>query len=116
MRILVVDDTETMRTLLASFLGSLGHEVVALAGGREVPAALADGPFDLVLTDVAMPDASGWEVLAQVRAARPDLPVVVMTGWNDGQAGPGAPAPDAVLEKPFGLDRVRAVLDAFARR
>ncbi len=116
MKILLVDDAEPMRDLLGRVLASLGHEVVALGSGREVPAALEAVPFDVVFTDVAMPDCSGWEVLAAVRQRRPGLPVVLVTGWSDADGGPDGLVPDAVLDKPFGLDRVRQVLEAVSRR
>ena len=114
MRILVVDDTETVRLLLAHYLGALGHEVVTLDSGLRVAAQLAGGAFDALLTDVAMPDCSGWDVLKAARAAVPELPVIVMTGWDDVR-GPGGVQPDAVLEKPFTLDRIRAVLEGVTR-
>jgi CheY-like chemotaxis protein len=114
MRILVVDDTETMRTLLSAFFESLGHEVVTLASGRDVLAELGRGRFDIVFTDVAMPDFSGWQVLRTVRAAAPGTPVVLVSGYDLGDDRRGE-RPDAVLEKPFTLERIRQVLDAVAR-
>ena len=116
MRILVVDDTETMRFLLSRYLGTLGHEVTAVGSGLEVPSQLAGSAFDAVLTDVAMPGCSGWEVLKAARAACPGLPVILMTGWDDVRGrGPGGLAPDAVLDKPFTLERIREVLEAVGR-
>ncbi len=111
MRILVVDDAEHMRLLLARFFGALGHEVVTLARGEDVPAALATGAFDAVFSDVAMPGWNGWQVLAHVRATRPALPVVLISGWELTEPPPaGAGTPDAFVEKPFSLDRVREAL------
>jgi DNA-binding response OmpR family regulator len=116
MKILVIDDTEPLRLLLAQFFRTLGHEVVTLAGRGELSSALEAHVFDAVFTDVAMPDGSGWEVLAGVREARPGVPVVLMTGWSDGQQGPDGLVPDAMLTKPFGLEQVRAALDDVIRR
>ena len=113
MRILVVDDAEPMRFLLGRFFESLGHDVVELASGAEVELALAAAPTEVVFTDVVMPDGSGWEVLRRVRAGWPGVRVVLMTGWDQaGKPGREGLVPDAVLEKPFSLDKVRAVLDA----
>jgi CheY-like chemotaxis protein len=114
-RILVVDDTETVRLLLAHYLGALGHEVVTLDSGLQVTAQLADGLFDALLTDVTMPDCTGWDVLKAARAATPDLPVILMTGWDEVRR-PDGPQPDAVLDKPFTLDRIREVLEAVRAR
>jgi len=114
-RILVVDDVEPMRFLLGAFFQSLGHDVVTLASGTEVEAALASATADVVFTDVVMPDGSGWDVLRRVRAGWPALPVVFMTGWDEAiKKGRDGLVPDAVLDKPFSLDKVRAVLDAVA--
>ena len=116
MRILVVDDAEPMQFLLRRYLGALGHEVTTIGSGLDVPAQLAGAAFDAVLTDVAMPECSGWDVLKIARTARPGLPVILMTGWDDA-AGRGRDglAPDAVLDKPFTLERIREVLEALRR-
>jgi CheY-like chemotaxis protein len=115
-RILVVDDTETMRLLLSRYLGTLGHEVTAVGSGLEVPTLLKARAFDAVVTDVAMPECSGWEVLRAARAAHPGLPVIFMTGWDDTHGREaGGVAPDAVLDKPVTLERIREVLDAIGR-
>ena len=116
MRILVVDDTEPLRFLLCRYLGALGHEVTTVGSGLDVPAQLAGAPFDAVLTDVAMPDCSGWDVLKVTRAARPGVPVILMTGWADAHGrGLEGLAPDAVLDKPFTLEQIRDVLEAVRR-
>ncbi len=115
MRILVVDDAAPMRLLLGSFFQSLGHDVVTLASATGIEPALAASAVDVVFTDVAMPDGSGWDVLGRVRAGWPGLPVVFMTGWDEsGRTGRNGLVPDAVLDKPFSLDTLRAVLDTIA--
>lgn len=113
MKVLVVDDTEAVRFLLARWLGALGHEAVVAGSGAEALAQLDASSFDAVLTDVTMPNMSGWDVLVAVRARRTGLPVVLMTGWDDGGMGRDGLVPDGVLEKPFSIDRVREVLAAF---
>jgi len=108
-----VDDTEAVRFLLVRWIGALGHEAVAAGSGAEALAHLDAMSFDAVLTDVTMPDTSGWDVLAAARSRSKGLPVVMMTGWDDGGAGPDGLVPDGVLEKPFTIDRVREVLAGF---
>jgi CheY-like chemotaxis protein len=114
-KVLVVDDTEAMRFLITRWLGGLGHEAVAIGAALDVGGHLEAGGFDVVLTDVAMPDASGWDVLTLVRSRWPALPVVLMTGWADAAPRADGLAPDAVLEKPFTRERVGEVLEALAR-
>ncbi len=111
MKILVVDDAEPIRLLLGRFLGLLGHDVAAVASCAEAERALAGERFDLVVTDVAMPGGSGWQVLRRVRARHPGLPVVLMTGDDEPDAGRPEASPDAVLRKPVSLDRIREVLE-----
>src|SRR5438876_202382 len=83
-----------------------------LASGTGVEAAMAAAPVDVVFTDVVMPDSSGWDVLRHARDQWPRLPVVFMTGWDDAvKKGRDGLVPDAVLDKPFSLDKVRATLD-----
>src|SRR5262249_49445414 len=106
---------EPMRFLLGSVFSSLGHEVVTLASGTGVEAALAATPVDVVFTDVVMPDSSGWDVLRHVRDRWPKLPVVFMTGWDDAakKSRDGfSSAP--VRDQPLALGKVRAPRDAVA--
>src|SRR5947207_12853475 len=100
-----------MRFLLGSVFRSLGHDVVTLASGTGVEAAMAAAPVDVVFTDVVMPDSSGWDVLRHVRDQWPRLPVVFMTGWADAvRQGRDGLRPDAVLAKPLSSDMARAHL------
>jgi len=106
-RILIVDDNAAFRDILRACLEAAGHEVVEAASGPEGLAACEREPFQLVVTDIAMPGMSGWEVARQVRR-RFGWPVGVVTGWGDDEADPGvAGAVDFVLTKPFQLDEVR---------
>ena len=83
-RILVVDDDPHARELLERLLGMLG-EVHQAADPEEASARLAEeGPFDLVLTDMAMPNpADGLMVLQEVRTRLPDTPVIVVTAFSN---------------------------------
>src|SRR5262249_12319133 len=80
-RLLVADDSEANREMLARRLRRRGYEVVVAEGGREALAAVAAQPFDLVLLDVMMPEVSGLEVLARLRErySLADLPVIMAT-------------------------------------
>jgi CheY-like chemotaxis protein len=84
-RILVVDDDEPMLRLTELFLDQAGFEVTAAHGGRAALDLLASGigGFDGVVLDLAMPDVGGETVLEEIRAARPDLPVVVVSGYAE---------------------------------
>ncbi|HZG09576.1 MAG TPA: PAS domain-containing protein [Allosphingosinicella sp.] len=103
--VLVVDDDTDVRDFLTHSLESLGHKVIAASNGEEALALLRETQPDLALIDYAMPGMHGADVARAARAARPELPIVFVTGYAEtGQLeaaiGPGAP----VLRKPFTLD------------
>jgi signal transduction histidine kinase len=84
-RILVVDDDEPMLRLTELFLRDAGFEVTAVLGGRAALETLAAriASLDGVVLDLAMPDVGGEAVLEAIRAARADLPVVVVSGYAE---------------------------------
>ncbi len=115
-RILVVEDRESLRLLLARALAKEGYEVALDAGRAEAETALAAAaPVDLVLTDLKLPDGSGLDVLRAARSARPTAPVVVMTAYGSVAAAVEAMKLGAAdfLEKPVGIAELRARLAAF---
>ncbi len=118
-RLLVVDDDRAVRTVLAVNLGKAGHTVVAASDPVEAAGALADAPFDLVLTDVRMPTGTGLALLTRIRAAWPDIGVIVMTGYgsvSDAVSAMKAGAEDYLI-KPIERDALLLVVDrALARR
>jgi class 3 adenylate cyclase len=83
--ILVVDDNESNREMLARRLGREGYEVRRAAGGAEALAALAAAPVDLVLLDVMMPGLNGYEVLQRLKAdpALHDIPVLMISSLDE---------------------------------
>jgi PAS domain S-box-containing protein len=118
--ILLVEDEPLVRRLAKRTLEKLGYAVVEAADPREALEVAAGhaGPLDLMLTDVVMPHMSGFELAARVRAARPGLKVLAMSGYSEvgPQAARESRAGCSFLEKPFGPDElaraVRSALDA----
>ena len=119
--VLVVEDEESVRTLAGRVLAEAGYSVVVARDGREGLALVEDGaPVDIVLTDVVMPVMGGRELRDRLRAGRPDLPILFMSGYTGtdvlrrGLRDTGVP----FLQKPFSPDsltrKVREVLDARA--
>jgi DNA-binding NtrC family response regulator len=101
-RILVVDDDETMRGLLALRLGMLGHEVHAAASVEQSIAMLEVVNVDAILSDHRMVGGTGLDLLAYVRRRWPELPFILMSGAVDGEleAVAYARGADWVYEKP----------------
>jgi signal transduction histidine kinase len=79
---LVVDDDEEVGHTLADLLTSHGHEVVVVSKSPEALDHVRRRPFDIVFTDLAMADTSGWQLAKAVKAAVPTLPVVLITGFG----------------------------------
>ncbi len=122
LRILCVDDEPRLRQLLADCLGSFGHSVAVAGGGKEglsmFESALAEQtPFELVVTDLGMPDCDGHQVARGIKAAAPQTPVVMMTGWGQqiSEEHDKPPAVDAVLGKPPKLEELVATIRRLAR-
>jgi DNA-binding NtrC family response regulator len=118
-RILLVEDRDSLRRLLARALADDGYEVAAAATGGEAVRLLGERPFDLVLTDLKLPDGSGLEVLAASRQSQPRVPVVVLTGYGSVGAAVEAMKLGAhdFLEKPLELpDLARLVAKAIAAK
>ena len=83
--ILLVDDEESPRATLALLLKQAGHDVVQADGVAAAAEALVATAFDLVITDLRMPEADGLEVIRRTRGTRPDAEVIVLTayaGWE----------------------------------
>ncbi len=102
MRILLIDDDDSLRSCLHDVLQHLDYECVASAGGEEVFALLQTHTFDLVITDVDMPHLSGTEIVAHCSLHYPDLPIIVISGNN----APALPPDTPFMGKPFSLAKL----------
>jgi PAS domain S-box-containing protein len=110
--ILVIDDEEFVRETLGEILGALTHHVQTADSGRAALEKLGMENFDVVFTDLAMPEMDGWEVARAIRQARPGLPVVLVTGYGATAEAPSGEKNlvNAIIGKPFAFDQVTAVL------
>jgi CheY-like chemotaxis protein len=106
LRVLVVDDDGGVRRWLAEAVRSLGHEVLEAGDGSAGLAALDGGP-DVAVLDYAMPGMTGLELARALRERRPDLGVVLATGFAE--FGPVPPG-QRVLRKPFDLRELELAL------
>ncbi|TVP59656.1 MAG: response regulator [Halomonadaceae bacterium] len=78
-RLVVVDDELTHRQLMRTVLVPLGFDVVEIPDPRQVMAALAEAPMDLVMLDVCMPGMDGWSLLDTIKARYPEMPVIMVS-------------------------------------
>ncbi|GKT09663.1 PAS domain-containing hybrid sensor histidine kinase/response regulator [Desulforhabdus sp. TSK] len=112
--VLVVDDEEEILGILRDMIQLKGHRVTAMSDGKKALEVIREGEFDLILTDLGMPDISGWEIARQAKARNPKVPVILITGWgaqyeDEDLTERGV---DLVLSKPFSWDRL---LEAMAK-
>jgi CheY-like chemotaxis protein len=78
-RVLLVDDQPELRRLFQRALTKAGHTVVAVENGRKAVQSVAEQSFDVVISDVRMPDMGGVELLRALHAEDPDLPVLLVS-------------------------------------
>ena len=99
--ILVIDDEREISELLQQGLRRFGYQVKTAGGGREGLRLFSDGIFDLVITDILMPDTDGHAVARQIRNSdRPHTPIIAISGAEWPLNGDKF---DCVLSKPFSL-------------
>jgi CheY-like chemotaxis protein len=79
-RILVIDDDELVRAALTDILEEGGHEVLAPGRGKDPLAVALRERYDLLLTDIFLPQVAGWDLIQAVRHERPHLPVIAISG------------------------------------
>ncbi len=111
--VLIVDDEANIRSHLATYVRSLGHEVEAAANGIAALTAIAARSFDVVLSDVRMAHLDGLALLVEIKRRAPETAVVLMTAYATVSQAVEAMRSGAAdyLVKPFGLDQVSLVLD-----
>jgi two-component system cell cycle response regulator CpdR len=115
-RVLIADDEESMRMLVARAIAMDGHDTVTARDGTEALEILLreDGAFDLLLTDIQMPVMDGIALALAATRDFPDLTILLMTGFADQReraSGLDAIAHD-VITKPFSVTDVRSAVAA----
>jgi CheY-like chemotaxis protein len=120
-RVLIADDEESMRVLVARAIAMDGHDIVTAQDGAEALDILTrdNGAFDLLLTDIQMPVMDGIALALSAARDFPDLTILLMTGYaaqRERASNLTAIAHD-VISKPFSIADIRtAVADALAAR
>jgi CheY-like chemotaxis protein len=111
-RILVIDDDADVRSFLVDSLAGLGHDVAACESGEEGLERLRQWDADLALIDYAMPNMHGAEVARIARLARPDLPIVFVTGYAESEQIDALGEGVQVLRKPFTVADLEEAVEA----
>jgi DNA-binding NtrC family response regulator len=98
-RILIVDDEQSIQYVISELIAHMGHEAVVAGNGKEGMKSFGRGAFDLVITDLDMPEANGLALAAFIKERSPHTPVVLITG--NGLEAVQEGAVDVVVRKPF---------------
>ena len=109
----VVEDEPLVREVLGVYLQEDAHQVVLAVNGRVgLEKFQAEGPFDLVMTDRAMPEMNGDELAEAIKQLNPRQPIILLTGFGDLMTGAGEQPPgvDLVVSKPFTLATLRSAM------
>ncbi len=117
-RILVVDDEKVICAGLEKILGEAGYEVHTTLSAKRALEILKEGPVDIVITDLKMPEVSGMELLRIIREMYPHITVIVITGYSTVETAIEAMKLGALdyLPKPFTADQVVVVVNKAVER
>ncbi len=110
--ILVVDDDSSLRNMLSFVLGKEGFQVVEAESGADALKKLKGGKYDLVISDIRMPDLSGIDLLKRIKTHDPELPVIMITAYaatHDAIEAMKLGAEDYVT-KPFNLEELKIII------
>jgi PAS domain S-box-containing protein len=110
LNILLVDDHEEVRATTAGMFQDLGHNVMQASNGAEALELLGRNGIDLLVSDYAMPQLSGTDLVRGARSTRPDLTAMIITGYADQDDIGDLPADVVVLSKPFDLAALSAAV------
>ena len=112
LKILVVDDKKVIGDFFILTMGYYGHHITVVHDLHHTLEAIKKNNFDIAFMDMMMPDKDGVEVLKEVKALAPKLPVVMMSGYSLDDKRQQAVRLGAVdcLKKPFEVDDIRRVI------
>ena len=116
-KVLVVDDTKNIRTLLSMCLELEGYQVITAADGNQALALLQGEEFSLTFLDIKLPEMPGTEVLRKIRALGINTPIIIMTAFATVKNAVECTKLGAVvyLQKPFTAEKVRKVLQEISK-
>lgn len=119
--ILVIDDDASVREVVSEMLRMEGYDVTIAENGRDAIPMLAQQQFDLVITDLIMPEKEGIETIGEIRRTDREIPIIAISGG--GRLGPGDYlqtarhiGADATLAKPFTRQELLTAIESLLSR
>lgn len=111
-RLLIVDDDQDTLEVMRRNLALPGYQVAVASGGEEALVFLRGTRVDLLVTDLKMPRASGWDLVRQVRERHPETEILVVSGYLSSEPLPKAGEPEGnFLAKPFTEEELRQAVE-----
>lgn len=116
LRILLADDDSLIRWSLHQSLAARGHEVIQAQCGNAALSLLQTQSFDVILTDLRLPEADGFKIVEAARSSSPDIPVIMMSAYGnrDIQEEVVAHKINYFLNKPLSVEHVASLVESFS--
>jgi CheY-like chemotaxis protein len=116
--VLVVEDDELIRGIFVDIIKSKGYSVLEGTNGREALQILEEQPINIIVSDMKMPVMDGLQLLREVKSKHPEIPVVVITGFDNvyTEQQVMAAGADAYVTKPFKVEDVSSTLQEVHQR
>ena len=118
-RLLIIEDNEEVLRSLKKYFSKKNYDVVTASNGLDGLKTFEGNPdgFDLIITDLVMPNISGVAIISMVKKKSPSTPVIAITGWGEHPEALATEAhADLVLEKPIELDRMDQFINDLLKR
>ena len=114
-KILLLDDEQVLKNLFAFYLKHYGHEVIT-SSVDNIAQFSAENEIDVLITDIIMPERSGWDIIREVRDNSPNIGIVAISGGMRNDPTPylrraSEVGADATLSKPFELEQLRETIE-----
>ena len=106
LRILFVDDDDTIREAMVAILAWFGHTTISAARGKEAIELYRSNNVDLVITDHYMPDMKGFELAQHIRSMNSEAKIILLTGWNNVEKEANSSFINYTLMKPVTMQTV----------
>lgn len=116
-RLLIVDDEPELLDTMAEILRLKFKSVDIAPGGKEALLKVHKTKYDIVLSDLGMPEMSGWELAQKIKSKNPKAKIILVTGWGEQakEEHKHHPDVDAILPKPYSFDELILIINSFFR-